>query len=170
MKKLLASALLAGLMLGTTTQVFAAEDQKTQTPVTSTFSNEFLITIPPSLTIELVENEAKDGYSFVGETSPITLNKLNSIGQVNITATTENLKRIDAPNPEDQSNILNTQIKTGENSAVPANTPLLFSLSNAEGNKSENITIQTFDKSTDKHVGTYEGNVIFNFEYVAPAE
>lgn len=164
MKKLLASVLLAGLMLGTTTQVFAAtgtEGTTTtgKTEVTSTISATYSVTIPADSAIDLTG----DNKSMTGD---VVIAGLNTAGTVNVTATVTNLT-LNGEATSDPKKQLPTTI-TVDGDSDPSDQSSAFKLSN--GTPLENITVATDADSKDKFSGLYTGAVNFTFDYANPVD
>lgn len=157
MKKLLA-ALLAGLMLGTTTQVFAVEgDGEQEMKVSSSIVATYSVTIPADSTIDLTG----DNKSITGQ---VEIAGLNTAGTVNVTATVTNLT-LNGEATSDPKKQLPTTITIGD-SDLSSGQSSAFKLSN--GTPLESITVATDADSKDKFSGSYEGAVNFTFDYANP--
>ena len=162
MKKLLASALLAGLMLGTTTQVFAATGAEGTTTtgtteVTSTITATYSVTIPADSAIDLTG----DSKSMTGK---VEIADLNTAGTVDVTATVTNLT-LNGEQTTDPKKQLPTTIAV-EGDTNPSEQSSAFKLSN--GTTFETITVATDADSKDKFSGLYTGAVNFTFDYANP--
>lgn len=158
MKKLLASALLAGLMLGTTTQVFAVEgDGEQEMKVSSSIVATYSISIPPNSTIDLTS-----GTKSITESVEIA--GLNTAGTVNVTATVTNLT-LNGEATTDPQKQLPTTI-TVEGDTNPPEQSSAFKLSFVTPSK--DITVATDADSKTKFSGSYEGAVNFTFDYANP--
>ncbi|MER2002467.1 MAG: hypothetical protein ABS862_07580 [Carnobacterium inhibens] len=164
MKKLLASALLAGLMLGTTTQVFAAtggEGTTTTgtTEVTSTIVATYSVTIPANSAIDLTG----DNKSMTGK---VEIADLNTAGTVDVTATVTNLTLNGEATNDPQKQLSTTIAVDGDSD--PSDQLSVFKLSNDDSLKT--ITVATDADSKDKFSGLYTGAVNFTFDYANPVD
>jgi hypothetical protein len=174
MKKILASALLAGLLLGSTSTVFAAEDNKevkfeaatetadqiitggpSSTNVTSAIAASYTVTIPSALTLELNDNT----YQFSSASGNVMLTKLSAAGNISVTADATPLTL------------------TGDNSL--ANETLITTLTNGvsedslgeftleDPDQSQTIKVGTSESSANNLPGEYSGTIDFTFKYLA---
>lgn len=166
MKKLLASALLAGLLLGTTSPVFAVEggkegiDTTGETPVTSTISASYLVTIPEASTIDLM-----DGVKTMS--SSVSISELTTAGTVNVTASVTNLTLNGEPTSDDKKT-LPTTITVDGDSDLSSEQSSAFQLSN--DTSSQPFTVATIADSKDKFSGDYSGSINFTFDYANPID
>lgn len=160
MKKLLASALLAGLMLGTTTQVFAVEgDGEQEMKVSSSIVATYSISIPPNSTIDLTS-----GTKSITESVEIA--GLNTAGTVDVTATVTNLTLNGEATNDPQKQLSTTIAVDGDSD--PSDQLSVFKLSNDDSLKT--ITVATDADSKDKFSGLYTGAVNFTFDYANPVD
>lgn len=157
MKKLLLSALLTGLFLGTTSPVFAASGvfQDTTAGKTSTSSElatSYTITVPEKMTLNLL-----DSAEGMKDSKDIVLTELNTAGSVSVTATATSLEIV--PEEGIANKTINVSLDVQD---VP------FSLSNSD--KTKAIELSTTEDSKEKIAGTYTGfiNYAFKFEEATP--
>lgn len=165
MKKLLASALLVGLLLGTTSPVFAEDpvlntfgtdatdetpDGGSSTEFTSTVVASYSVTIPSNLSIDL------NGEDHESSSGDVTLDKLTAAGSVDVTVnSTEMTLAIETPS-ENQK--ITTKVTDGTTELNE------FTLENVQEPK--NIEIIADEISALNLPGIYTGNINFTFEYV----
>lgn len=160
MKKLLSSALLAGLLLGTTAPVFAAETDNSvsnTTTVNSDIAATYSVTIPAQLSIDLMSAEPN-----ANATGTVVLDELTAAGSVTVTADVQDLALTGGTSLANET--LATTISAGTD--APAKSSV-FSLTNDLATK--DITVQTTELSKDNLPGAYTGSINFTFDYVAAA-
>ena len=165
MKKIVATVLLSGLFLATTSPVFAETidgvpgTQATgTTPVNSAISASYTVTIPESLSIDLM-SETPDTTNATGV---VTLDSLTAAGSITVGATVDNLALTGGTGGANE--ILTTTIAAGAD--TPANTSE-FSLTNAL--PTTNITVNTDELSENNLPGAYTGSINFTFDYLQAA-
>lgn len=163
MKKLLASALLAGLMLGTTTQVFAAgeiegTDTTGQTKVESTITATYSVTIPPDSTIDIMNGDK------IMSTS-VAITELTTAGTVNVTASVTDLT-LNGEETTDSQKKLPTTIKVIGDLDTESTKLSKFKLSN--DTSSQPFEVATIADSKEKFSGVYSGSINFTFDYANP--
>lgn len=164
MKKLLASALLAGLLLGTTAPVFAEEvgtkpitqvEKEGTTDLKSNIEANYLVNIPSELSIDLMNGEK------TSTTGSVTLVSLTAAGSILVKPTVSNL-----------------ELTTGSHANVPNETVITTLTNGAEISEEltdfqlvpeqvQNIRVETTETSKENIAGSYEGSIKFVFEYVA---
>ena len=154
MKKLLASALLAGLLLGTTSPVFAAEGTTNQTiNVTSSIAATYEVTIPSDLSINLTDAELSNN------TGAVTLVNLTAAGSILVVPAITDLTLTGGTSLSNET--LDTTLTDGADTPID---PSGFSLTNTE--KVQNISVETDELSENNKPGAYTGSIIFNISYV----
>lgn len=162
MKKLLTSALLTGLLLGTTAPVFAEEttategkvDKEASINVSSEIVASYSVTIPSTLNIEL--DEASNEFS--PSTGKVTLTNLSAAGQVKVVVTANDMTLPDGAGILNKT--LTTEVSTDAGTSAKTTT---FGLTNAS--KEKTIEVLTTETSDENLPGTYTGSINFTFDY-----
>ncbi|WP_144080638.1 hypothetical protein [Carnobacterium inhibens] len=146
---------MAGLMLGTTTQVFAATGETTQNiPISSEIIATYQVTIPAVPSFELT-----DTVNSVSNT--ITLDNLTAAGAVSVEASVSDLVLVGT---EQETALSNQRLTT--TIAADAETPVKtssFSLTNDDPTKS--IEIATTEERKNNKPGKYTGTINFKLNY-----
>jgi hypothetical protein len=155
MKKLVVSALLVGLLLGTTAPVFAATGRSTiGTNVNGTISANYVVSIPTTTTVDLTDD------SLSTNNTTIKLDSLTAAGSILVTpilpmltlSTSENVTLFDNEK---------VGIELRDRSAEALTS------FNLQGPTSEKIIkVVPTEESKDKIAGTYTGNITFTLDYV----
>jgi len=161
MKKILATILLSGLFLATTSPVFAetingvsgAQSNGT-TPVDSAIAATYTVTIPATLSIDLM-SETPDTTNATGA---VTLDDITAAGAITVGATVEDLTLTGGTGLTNET--LTTTIAAGAD--TPANSSN-FSLTDAL--PTTDITVNTAELSKNNLPGAYTGAINFTFDY-----
>lgn len=163
MKKLLASALLAGIVLGTASPVFAAtgaEGTATtgQSDVTSVVSATYSVTIPEDSSIDIMAGTKST-------VKAVTISDLTTAGTVDVKATVTDLI-LAGDTTGDENKRLSTTITVVEDGETTLDQLSEFKLSNTTLTK--DVTVTTDAETTNKFSGTYTGTIDFTFDYANP--
>ena len=158
MKKLLAPELVAGLLLGTTSTVFAVEGDATKQstgtiPLESSISASYTVTIPGALTIDLMSETP-----YLNAASQVSLTELTAAGSVTVGATVTDLTL------KEGSKLANETITTTLTNSETSESLSSFTLTNT--NPTQLVKIETTEESKNNKPGDYIGSINFTFDYV----
>jgi len=159
-KKLILSALLTGTLLGTSTPVLAQEtvtgsndaQQTGNTTVHSDIQAQYTVTIPSELNIDLMSGAQQS------DTGYVTLEGLTSAGQIDVTVDKSDLTLEGLENEPSDNQVVPISVVDGESNGLQT-----FSLDNASS--SQSVAALTTETSQDNLPGTYNGEIVFNFNY-----
>lgn len=155
MKKILVSALLVGILLGTTSPVFAAEGKTTQSTVVSTdIAATYTVTIPATLALDLMS-----ATPVTKVTGNVILENLTAAGSISVGAVVNNLTLTGGTGLANET--LTTTIAAGAETPAASSA---FSLTN--GLPTKNITVGTTELTKENLPGAYTGSILFTFDYV----
>lgn len=164
MKKLLASALLSGLLVGTTSTVFAInqdeDDEVSQdtTIITTIITTQYEVTIPAEIEIDLMDQDNR----YETNIAPVTLTNLTSAGLVSVVPNASNMTLLDGESPVTNPNS-NQEIEIYLNDGSLGSELGNFDLSLEAPEQS--IGIETSEESEDNLPGSYSGSITFTVTY-----
>jgi len=159
-KKLILSALLTGTLLGTSTPVLAQETitgsndapQTGNTTVHSDIQVQYIVTIPSELNIDLMSGAQQSDTDFV------TLEDLTSAGQIDVTVDKSDLILEGLESEPSDNQVIPISVVDEESNDLQT-----FSLN--DSSSSQSVAALTTETSQDNLPGTYNGEIVFNFNY-----